>query len=97
MKRSVLILTLLAGCASAPGGFDPSKLNADQLKALAAEKDATISCGLLTSVYGRGVAVYVNFDKGTIPANGTITIDAECKTTVTLSKPAAAASAASAP
>ena len=89
MKR-LLPIVLLAGCATSPQGFDPSRLTPEQIKATVADKSTTVSCGLLTSVYGRGVAVYVNLDAERPPVAGTVTVDSECKTTVTMS-PAASA------
>lgn len=90
MKRALLPLALLAGCATAPSGYDPSKLSAEQIRATVADKSTTVSCGLLTSVYGRGVTVYVNLDAERQPVAGTVTVDGECKTTVTVA-PAASA------
>ena len=87
------IATLAAGCATAPFGYDPSKLSADQINAMVKDKSATVSCGLLTGTYGRGVAVYVNFDEASRQTTGTVTVDSECKTTVNL----VGSSAASAP
>lgn len=84
MKHSFLLLALFAGCATSPNGYDPSKLTAEQIKATVADKSTTVSCGLLTSVYGRGVSVYVNLDAERQPVAGTVTVDGECKTTVTV-------------
>ena len=81
----------LAGCAAAPGNYDPTKLNADQLKALVSDKSDTVSCGFITYATGRAMTVYVNLDKAT-STNGSVTLEGDCKTTVTLTGPAKAAS-----
>lgn len=91
MKHAVLLLSLLAGCASSPSGYDPSKLSAEQIRATVADKSTTVSCGLLTSAYGRGVTVYVNLDAERHPIAGSVTVDGECKTTVTVAPAASAA------
>jgi len=85
---------LVAGCATSPTGYDPSRLTAEQLKAVVADKSTTVSCGLMTGTYGRGVVVYVNLDSARTLAHGTVTVDGECKTAVTIEPPAPAASAA---
>lgn len=84
MRLSIFALLMLAGCATSPTGYDPSKLSPEQIRATVADKSTTVSCGLLTSVYGRGVTVYVNLDAERHPVAGTVTVDSECKTTVTV-------------
>ena len=91
MKYLLLVLAL-AGCAQAPQNFDPSKMSAEQLKAVASDKNATVSCGRVVAATGTAVVVYVNLDKSAIPVNGSVTVDDACKTTVTLTAPAKAAS-----
>lgn len=92
-----LLLAVLGACAGAPGGYDPSKLSAEQLKAVTADKADTVSCGFVTGSVGRATTIYVNLDKSAAAA-GTVTVDAECKTTVTIAgPPAKAAAAASSP
>lgn len=81
---------LLAGCASAPAqGYDPSKLSAEQLQALAADRSVVLSCGTLTTIYGHGVSLFLQVDKATIPTGGQISVDGStCTTSVTLIPPA---------
>ena len=90
MIRYLILSAALAGCATSPAGYDPSKLSPEQIRATVADKSTTVSCGLLTSVYGRGVTVYVNLDAERQPVAGSVTVDGECKTTVTVT-PAASA------
>ena len=90
--RLLLLVTLLAGCAQVPQNYDPSKMSADQLKAIASDKNATVSCAKVVGTGGTGVVVFVNLDKSTIPVNGSVTVDDACKTTVLLTAPAKAAS-----
>jgi hypothetical protein len=85
----------LAGCASAPA--DPSKLSADQLRALAADRSALASCSTTNTPWGPFRTTLVQLDRATIPA-GEVSIGADCTVTVrTQAAPARAARAASAP
>lgn len=84
-----LAVASLAACASLPA--DPAKMSAEQLTAYAKDRNATASCAVINSPYGRGVATYVVLDKGTI-INGTLTMDSECK--VSISNMAAAPASA---
>jgi len=92
MKYLLLVLAL-AGCAQTPQNYDPSKMSAEQLKAVAADKNATVSCGKVVAATGTAVVVFVNLDKSAIPVNGSVTVDDACKTTVNLTSPQKAASA----
>lgn len=70
----------LAGCASLPA--NPTEMSPEQLKEWVKDKNANISCGVINSPYGRGVAVYVVLDKG-ILIDGTVVVDDQCKVTIT--------------
>jgi len=91
MMRYLIPIVLLAGCTSLPSAYDPSKLSPEQIKATVADKSATVACGLVTGTYGRATTVYVNLDKTSV-VDGTVTVNAECVTTVTLTAPHKAAS-----
>lgn len=85
----------LAGCATAPA--DPSKLSADQLRALAADRSALASCSTTNTPWGPFRTTLVQLDRATIPA-GEVSIGADCTVTVrTEAPPARAARAGSAP
>jgi len=75
----LLLLVLFSGCAQLP--VDPAKMSAEQLREWGKDKNANISCGVLNSPYGRGVAVYVILDKAVV-VNGTVSVDSECKVTI---------------
>ncbi len=75
----ILVLTLTAACATLPA--NPTDMTAEQLNAWAKDKNANISCGVINSPYGRGVAVYVVLDKG-IVINGTVVVDDQCRVTI---------------
>lgn len=92
MKYILALVVFLAGCGNIPGNYDPTKLNADQIKALASDKSDTVSCGFLTYATGRAMTVYVNLDKAT-STNGSVTMEGDCKTTVNISGPGKSASA----
>lgn len=70
----------LAGCALP--GFSTQSLSAEQLKASAADKNASAVCATGTGPWGKVNTVYVNVDKSSI-SNGTVSVDSECKVSVT--------------
>jgi len=82
MKISLTIsmLILLMGCMTLPA--DPAKMSPEQLREWAKDKNANIACGVFLSPYGKGVGTYIVLDKG-IVFNGAITVDPECKVTIT--------------
>lgn len=86
MKIALPLAFLLAGCATQIPA-DPSKMSAEQLNAWAKDKNANIACSTFKGVYGTGVVNYVVLDKGVV-VNGTVTVDQECKVTITNSKTA---------
>lgn len=71
----------IAGCANAPMSPETMAQNAKQ-------KNAVVGCVSGTGIYGRGTAVYVDTDK--INDNQTVTVDQECKVSVTGNKATAA-------
>lgn len=78
-----LVLAVIAGCVSLPA--DPTKMSAEQLKEWAKDKNANISCGSTISTLGKFGVVSVVIDKGLVP-NGSVTVDADCKVTITNTK-----------
>ena len=88
MKIAVVLATvLLTGCsAMMPVHFD--KMTPDQIKEYAKIKDASVMCLIANTPYGQARALYVNVDKGIVP-NGTVTVDDQCKATITNATPAA--------
>ena len=79
-KLLVLVGLLgLAGCAGPLG----NNMSADQLAPWVKNKDAT--CSKITGVYMGATfnAVSVSVDKGIPPGAGAVTIDGDCKVTVT--------------
>jgi hypothetical protein len=77
---ALLVVLFMTGCATLPA--DPASMSADQIKALALDKNASVACTVINSPYGRGVATFVNLDRAVI-AHGTVSVDAECKVTIT--------------
>ena len=75
----------LAGCAGTLPA-DPSKMSPDQLKAAAVDRSAVASCTVVNSPWGVGRTIYVQLDKGTIPA-GAVTVGADCAVTVQSARP----------
>lgn len=82
----------LAGCAGTIPA-DPSKMTADQIKAMAADRSAVATCTVVNSPWGVGRTIYVQLDKATIPA-GTVSVAADCSVTVQATPAPAKAAAA---
>jgi hypothetical protein len=84
MKRNLMTCLVaalaLSGCAM--GGSMSPEAMAQNAKA----KNAVVGCVSGTGIYGRGTAVYVDTDK--INDNQTVSVDQECKVSVTGSKAA---------
>lgn len=80
MKLTICVLAfVLSGCAS----FNAPTMSADQLKAVAADKNFSAVCATGTGVWGTVKTVYVNVDKSVVP-NGGITVDSNtCSVTMT--------------
>lgn len=76
--RVLLLAAAFAGCAP----FNPANMTPEQLTALAKIKDATVTCIIANSPYGKGSGLYLSLDKGVIPT-GTMTVDDGCKVTIT--------------
>lgn len=74
----VCLVLLLAGCtAFSP----PNTMSSDQLKAIAADKNASAVCSQVSGVWGTGRVVSVNVDKGSVQ-NGVVTVDANCTVSI---------------
>lgn len=87
MKCTCIALALLAalalaGCAALQG----PNLSVDQLKAMAADKSAAIVCTQIVGAGGAGTVVTVNMDQRVI-IDGGITVEPNCKTTITNTTP----------
>jgi len=78
----VAVLTLLAalgGCMSVPFA---TELTEGQLQAVAADDKTRAKCYEIPTPYGRAKVAIVYMDKGAQP-RGSVTVDADCKITVT--------------
>jgi ABC-type Fe3+-hydroxamate transport system substrate-binding protein len=73
----VLLAVLLTGCATT-GGQD---MSAEQLRAVAADKNFSAVCSTVTGLWGQGKFVFVNIDKSVV-VNGAISVDANCLVTM---------------
>jgi hypothetical protein len=85
-RHSMLYTVMLAVALIALSGCMTSgllgQMSPEQLEALSKIKDATTHCVVANTPYGRGVLIFASFDKGIY---GTLTIDSECKTTISTS------------
>jgi hypothetical protein len=91
-KRKALSCAILAGLGAAiavlpgcAGLMGQPNMSADQLKAAALDKNASVACGTGTGPWGKVNTVYVNVDK-TAVTNGQVTVDAECKVSISTSQ-----------
>ena len=84
MKTLLLLslLLLLPACAS----MQSPNMSADELKAVAADKNFSAVCSSVTGVWGTGKVVYVNVDKTVVP-NGAVSVDANCLVTMSNTTP----------
>lgn len=73
--KALIPLLFLTGCA----GFSQPNLSAEQLKA---DKNASVACGTGTGPWGKVNTVYVNVDKASLAGVAAVTVDSECKVTV---------------
>lgn len=81
------------GCSSLqPGGMDITKMTESQIKAATADKSASATCVHGQGAWGTTRVVSVNLDKSTIPTGG-VTVDPDCRVTMTTDAPHRAASA----
>ncbi len=82
--KALLLVPLLAGCNL----LNPApSMTAEQLSAAAKDKNASVACATGVGAGGKGGVVYVNVDKSSV-YNGSVTVDADCKVTITTtSKP----------
>lgn len=84
MKAALLVLALaLAGCST----LGANNMSAEQLTAAAKDKNASAVCATGTGPWGKVTSVFVNVDKASINS-GQITVDSECKITVSTAKAA---------
>lgn len=70
------IVLLIAGCAGQIPA-DPSKMTAEQLKALAADRSAIAACTLINGPWGVGRTILVQLDRAAIVGGG-ISVGADC-------------------
>ncbi len=79
MMCLILLLGLASGCAAMSGG---PNMSVDQLKAIAADKNANVTCSTINGMWGAGKVVVVNMDAGVV-RNGQVSVDANCLVTIT--------------
>jgi len=73
---------LLSGCAAIGGGPD---MSVGQLRAMAADKNATAVYSKIMGPWGTGVVVYINLDE--TKQNGTVTVGTDGTMTATTVNP----------
>lgn len=80
MRLIVAAVLLLSGCAT-NGGLDMQGMNADQIKALVADKNFSAVCSTITGMGGQAKFVYTNVDRSVVN-NGTISVAPDCTVTM---------------
>ena len=84
--KYLLPLLLLAGCASPAIPTSYGDMSAEQMRALASDKNATITCAMATSLLNKVVVVYVMLDKSAI-ISGSISVSGEDCTAKIIASP----------
>ena len=78
----LIVLSMVTGCASlAP----QPNMDVAQLKAAAADKNASVVCSTIMGPWGTGKVVIVNLDQRVIDTGG-VTVDANCLIGITTTK-----------
>ena len=75
LRLGLIFILMLSGCAT------QSQMSAEQLRALAMDKNFSAVCSTIIGPYGTGRFVYVNVDRAVV-ANGAISVDANCLITM---------------
>lgn len=79
MKAILLLALVLTGCAGIGSSMSPEQM-AQNVK----DKNAVVACGSGSGPWGRVVTVYV--DSNRIADNQNVSVDSECKVSVTGTK-----------
>jgi hypothetical protein len=79
--RLALLALALAGCAGQQLPGDPSRATPEQIKAMAADRNANVACSVGTGPWGKVTLLFAALDRGVIP-NGVVSIDPDCKTVI---------------
>jgi hypothetical protein len=78
--KALLLIPLLAGCAGLGGS---PNMSPEQLSAAAKDKNASVACGTGSGPWGKVNTVYVNVDKASLTGAASVSVDTDCKVTVT--------------
>lgn len=79
------IAAVMAGCAGLMGG-SATQLSADQMKAMANDKNATAFCGIASGPWGKVITTYAVVDNKVITEGG-FAVDDTCKVQFLNSRP----------
>lgn len=91
---AAIVAAALAGCMTTPA--DLTKASPEQIREIVRDRAATVSCGSAKTVTGNVTFVFANLDEVKGLA-GTVTVDANCVTTITGEPRAASVPAPAAP
>lgn len=90
-SRHLLVLAAavaIAACAQ-PAPMPSSAMTPEQIRAAASDRNVTVACASFDALlYGKVTSVYMVLDRGVL-AQGTVTVGADCTSTV-FAAPAAA-------
>ena len=89
MAVAALSALALGGCAGVSMPFNMDSMTPEQIAAFAKIKEANMGCLVANTPYGRGVGTFVNLDKGVLPPGTSVSIDEQCKVTITSQPPVA--------
>ena len=85
LSGMLILLLVTAGCANLTGSG--TQLSAEQMKAMANDKNATAFCGIASGPWGKVITSYVVVDNKVI-MDGGFSVDETCKVQFQNAKPA---------
>ncbi len=87
MTRWLRLATLGAAALTATACVTPiadyKSMSAEQIAALVRDKTAAANCIVLNTPYGRGVSTYMALDKSVLERGAVLTVDEQCKMSLT--------------
>ena len=86
MRLAVLLLPIVAGCATPVLPYRVDEMSAEQLRELVKDRSAAAACSKVVGPWGTAQVVTVNLDKGAAPAGTAVEITPDCVVKLTGAK-----------
>ncbi len=78
MKRILILLPIIAGCATPVLPYRVDQMTAEQLREIVKDRSAAAGCSVVVGPWGTARVVTVNLDKGAAPAGTSVEIGQDC-------------------